>query len=184
MATVKMSLTLCCIFVIAIEGEECNPPSGGSDEASSSQWLKMMRKDDLRMKSLLMMRLETDLKTMNQNDAKELLYKIFATPLRSYCKSLKPFGGRWFPEDGAKDGVKYVCMDQWHSGKNCLIYSLGVGDDTIFEEEMATIGCQVKMFDHTIEEPSISENLKDKIKWYPVEITHWEDPKSTIKIFT
>ena len=46
------------------------------------------------------------------------------------------------------DGVKKLCMDQLYKdvkSKSCLIYSFGLSDDWSFEENMALLGCKVKM---------------------------------------
>jgi hypothetical protein len=58
------------------------------------------------------------------------------------------------------EGQKHVCLDahflEKASSGNCLVYSFGLSDDWDFEEFMAELGCTVRAFDPTVDQP---ENL-------------------------
>jgi len=73
-------------------------------------------------------------------------------------------------------GGKWVCgFEENLSTKSaCLIYSLGIRDETSFEEEILqrSSNCTVRMFDHTIgRPPSLVEKYPGRAFWYPFGIS-------------
>lgn len=62
--------------------------------------------------------------------------------LRTTCKEVKRFGH-------ASDGGWDVCTDNIDFA-SCIVYSVGIKDDTSFDEAMVAAGCKVFAFDPTI----------------------------------
>lgn len=206
----KWVCVISCILTIGLRvvfAVHHSPSSHHSSDGSSSlPWFEYLREDDNKRFSGLMLDLKSQLGGIGQTEAKELLYQTLASPFRSYCTSLKSMGGRWHKDDGATDGRKFVCMDQWENKDvfdekeitsenhkddekevECLVYSLGVGDDTSFDEAMGDLGCEVKMFDPSVVKPHVRQDLQQRLKWFPVEITRkiqtdkWEYSKNENK---
>ena len=86
-------------------------------------------------------------------------FMILLRILNEWCihfkKSTLFIIGVWLGSD-CLDGVKLVCMDKIYdnikSGK-CLVYSFGLSMDWSFERAMAAIGCTVRAFDPTQDQP-------------------------------
>ena len=68
---------------------------------------------------------------------------------------LKRIGGRWVKRQ--IDGDKFVCMDKILTSSSCLVYSLGINNDWMFEDTMAGIGCRMFAYDHTVNFPKKRE---------------------------
>jgi hypothetical protein len=54
------------------------------------------------------------------------------------------------------DGDKFVCMDTFVDGSECLVYSFGINDDWSFEDFIINFGCSVfaYAYDPTVNFPS------------------------------
>ena len=79
---------------------------------------------------------------------------------KNKCRIGKYFGGDWVSKFYTTDGAKYICLDRIYEDikqDKCLIYSFGLADDWSFEEQMASMGCQVRAFD-----PTVTENPEQK----------------------
>ncbi|XP_077343249.1 putative methyltransferase-like protein 24 [Lithobates pipiens] len=83
----------------------------------------------------------------------------------------------------SEDGIKpwTICLDPKFSlsyqikNKQCRVYSLGLGeDDSIFEVNMATSGCEVHRFDPSLGSAHIYEGER---LWHHRLSVDWRDPK-------
>ena len=92
------------------------------------------------------------------------------------CQTRVKLGGQYNKACHARDGHKYVCMDDefmedLRTGK-CLVYSFGLSRDWTFEENLAALGCQIYAFDPTVEAP---DNLDPHIHFKKIGITDRDD---------
>ena len=72
------------------------------------------------------------------------LYQSATVKHNSTCKTVDHIGGN-------HDGGKVVCMSAFDADEACLVYSLGSGNNFLFELEMSgRFGCEVHTFDCTI----------------------------------
>ncbi|CAL4084491.1 unnamed protein product, partial [Meganyctiphanes norvegica] len=77
---------------------------------------------------------------------------------QTHCRKMVRFGGSYCKKN--PDNEKYVCLDEGLAlkSRNCTVYSFGVGDDTTFDDAASQYGCEVFMFD-----PSLDQDLKDEV---------------------
>jgi len=89
--------------------------------------------------------------TISNRDAKFLFFQILASPMQSFCRVLKRFGGVW--QGIQVDGDKFVCLDNLLAKDKCIIYSFGISNEWSFEDLMDSIGfgCKIFAYDHTID---------------------------------
>merc|ERR1712154_23508 len=73
-----------------------------------------------------------DVGKMTEENAMEFFYRVIASPQQGVCRSLKRVGGKWTDDIGV-DGDKFVCMDTFQDGSECVVYSFGIADDWTFE---------------------------------------------------
>ena len=105
---------------------------------------------------------------MSEKDAMEFFYRVIAMPQQGICRkgvnqlfrylpfyfrSLKRVGGKWTNSIGV-DGDKFVCMDTFVDGSECLVYSFGIANDWTFEDFIVKFGCSVFAYDPTVNFPS------------------------------
>jgi hypothetical protein len=93
------------------------------------------------------------------------------------------FPGMWFGSD-CLDGVKIVCMDKILDdikiGK-CLVYSFGLSMDWSFERTMAAIGCTIRAFDPTQDQP---ESITHKrINFHKIGLGHKNEKQKVASTF-
>jgi len=96
--------------------------------------------------------------SMDIDSIQELLQTVMKTP----CGEIKPFGGKYLRWCKIFDGHKYVCVDnilEHIRMKKCLIYSFGVSNEYAFETTMASLGCEVHAFDHTVNISGVNFNF-------------------------
>ena len=94
-----------------------------------------------------------DFTSQTPDDLRMLFHKFVQNPHLGRCPILQRYGGSYLEVCQYWDGHKYVCLPQLqHDIKNdaCLIYSFGVSTDWSFEKAMNDFGCQVLMFDPTV----------------------------------
>ncbi|KAK8392085.1 hypothetical protein O3P69_017604 [Scylla paramamosain] len=83
--------------------------------------------------------------------------------LETTCSKMVSLGGTYCRR--ALDNNKVVCLDEDVTLKstNCTVYSFGIGADTTFDDQMSHYGCDVFMFDPTVnQETIVSTNLKNE----------------------
>ena len=87
--------------------------------------MKTLRESE---KSLVSNSLNISLDNMSESDAMVYFYKTISQPLQGVCNSLKRVGGKWIDLGYSKavDGDKFICMDDFHTTDDCLIYSFGI----------------------------------------------------------
>ena len=98
-----------------------------------------------------------DFKSKTPTELQTLFHKFVQNPLMGICPSLKRFGGVYQECCKYWDGHKFVCISEvMHDVENdkCLVYSFGVSEDWSFEKAMSDLGCQVLMFDPTVNYPA------------------------------
>ncbi|KAK7076812.1 hypothetical protein SK128_009020 [Halocaridina rubra] len=84
------------------------------------------------------------------------------------CRKMVRIGGtscqRTFDYD------KMVCFDPDVAliPKNCTVYSFGIGHDQTFDDMMNHYGCDVYMFDPTINYTDLNRNLQPREKFFPL----------------
>ncbi|XP_045126468.1 uncharacterized protein LOC123513395 [Portunus trituberculatus] len=81
--------------------------------------------------------------------------------LETTCSKMVSLGGTYCRR--ALDNNKVVCLDEDVTLKsnNCTVYSFGIGADTTFDDQMNYYGCDVFMFDPTVNpEAIVSTNLE------------------------
>ncbi|KAK4292408.1 hypothetical protein Pmani_034827 [Petrolisthes manimaculis] len=66
------------------------------------------------------------------------------------------------------DNNKYVCMDSdvALNPSNCTIYSFGIGYDVTFDDQMSYFGCELHMFDPTINQSRLMSVLQPRQHFY------------------
>ncbi len=101
---------------------------------------------------------------------RDRFYHVTAMPLQTACGVGKRLGGQWISQCGFLDGDKYVCLDDFHEEKECLVYSFGIADDWSFEDTMGRLGCQVRAFDPTIDHP---ERRSENVTFYKLGLAHF-----------
>ena len=84
-----------------------------------------------------------------QDDFHALVSDTFDT----VCDNKVKLGGTYRQDCRARDGHKYVCVDEdfmedVRRGR-CLIYSFGLGKDWTFEQVAAELGCTIHAYDPT-----------------------------------
>ncbi|XP_064105015.1 uncharacterized protein LOC135214614 [Macrobrachium nipponense] len=87
------------------------------------------------------------------------------------CRKLVRFGGTYCRK--TVDSDKNVCLDPDVALKprNCTVYSFGIGHDTSFDDMSNDFGCDVFMFDPTINKSDVSSQLLKKQKFFHVGIS-------------
>lgn len=92
-------------------------------------------------------------------------YTWLASPETS-CRKMVRFGGTYCRK--AIDYDKVVCLDPDVAIKpnNCTVYSFGIGHDTTFDDMANHYGCEVFMFDPTINHDDINKNLFQREKFF------------------
>ncbi len=71
----------------------------------------------------------------------------YAREMRSLLHVMDPVGASFIRKGGSVDGG-YVMVD--HNLNNAIVYSLGVGNDVSWDMDMANMGCQIFLYDHTV----------------------------------
>ena len=66
---------------------------------------------------------------------------------------MKRVGGKWPHPYIAVDGDKFVCMDDFQSNNDCLVYSFGIANDWTFEDFIVQFGCSVFAYDPSVKYP-------------------------------
>ncbi|XP_077869219.1 uncharacterized protein LOC102802408 [Saccoglossus kowalevskii] len=84
-------------------------------------------------------------------EANRLLEYITKTHIKINCSISKHMG-----KDEDKDGGWDICFDPilGLNSTQCLVYSIGIGEDFSFDEAMAKYGCNVFSFDPSMRQPS------------------------------
>ncbi|XP_069183353.1 probable methyltransferase-like protein 24 [Procambarus clarkii] len=91
------------------------------------------------------------------------------------CDKLLSLGGTYCK--GGVDNDKYVCLDDDVALRpgNCTVYSFGIGNDATFDDQASYFGCEVYMFDPSVNKTVIiNTNLKNQ-HFYPIglHVTHF-----------
>ena len=84
-------------------------------------------------------------------------YNLFMDTFDTVCQRRIKLGGQYLSVCHARDGHKYVCMDELVEdlqNGDCLVYSFGLASDWTFEENLAAMGCKVYAFDPTVDGPA------------------------------
>ncbi|XP_068223732.1 probable methyltransferase-like protein 24 [Palaemon carinicauda] len=84
------------------------------------------------------------------------------------CRKLLRFGGTYCQK--TVDSDKNVCLDADVAlkPKNCTVYSFGIGHDTSFDDMSNYFGCNVYMFDPSINKEDVSSQLLEKQKFFHI----------------
>ncbi|XP_037797069.1 methyltransferase-like protein 24 [Penaeus monodon] len=87
--------------------------------------------------------------------------------LETKCRKMVRFGGTYCK--GYLDNEKYVCMDDdvILRSRNCTVYSFGVGADTTFDDMASYYGCDIFMFDPTVNETELKMSNAKREVFYP-----------------
>ena len=83
-----------------------------------------------------------------------------------------------FSHCGHWDGHWFVCLDNIYEDVKrgmCLVYSYGIADNLLFEEEMASLGCVVHAYDPTVDVQS------EAVKIHQVGLSYFNG-KTTIQV--
>ena len=106
----------------------------------------------------------TRLHQLNISDSDDdTFHSIVMDTFDTACSTKVRIGGKYIPNCFAMDGQKYVCMDELMmdvKNHKCVVYSFGIGSDWTFENTMASFGCKVYAYDHTIHPPKfVPDNI-------------------------
>ena len=104
------------------------------------------------------------IRQLNISDSDDdTFHSIVMDTFDTACSTKARIGGKYIPKCFAMDGQKYVCMDELMmdvKNQKCVVYSFGIGSDWTFENTMASFGCKVYAYDHTIDPPTFdAENI-------------------------
>ena len=123
-----------------------------SNESAYHETYDLICNEDKAKTSLITI----DFTSQTPEDLRMLFHKFVQNPHLGRCPSLQRYGGNYRKDCQYWDGHKYVCLPQLqHDIKKdeCLIYSFGVSTEWSFENAMNDFGCQVLMFDPTVNYP-------------------------------
>ncbi|XP_066986580.1 uncharacterized protein [Macrobrachium rosenbergii] len=97
-------------------------------------------------------------------------YSWLSSP-ETECRKLVRFGGTYCRK--TVDYDKNVCLDPDVALKprNCTVYSFGIGHDTSFDDMSNYFGCDVFMFDPTINKSDVNSQLLEKQKFFHIGIS-------------
>ncbi|KAL7644678.1 UNVERIFIED_CONTAM: hypothetical protein RMT77_004219 [Armadillidium vulgare] len=76
------------------------------------------------------------------------------------------------------DSSKYVCMERNYKFQrdNCIVLSIGIGDDLTFEKDINKFGCKVYVFDPNSSKHSLKNSSKFQMFNLSLnDFTRWED---------
>lgn len=98
-------------------------------------------------------------------DANDFYVRI--STLETKCRKMVRFGGTYCK--GYLDNEKYVCLDDdvKPNSRNCTVYSFGVGADTTFDDMASYYGCDIFMFDPTINGSELQMTNSEREAFYP-----------------
>ncbi|XP_063605204.1 uncharacterized protein LOC134780410 [Penaeus indicus] len=114
-------------------------------------------------------RLHKSSRSKNDNVALQDVADFFdrISTLETRCRKMVRFGGTFCK--GYLDNEKYVCMDDdvLLRSRNCTVYSFGVGADTTFDDTASYYGCDVFMFDPTVNGTELQMSNTKRETFYP-----------------
>ena len=159
----KESIAALPIFELNYENYivETNVNPKLSNESAHHKIYEFICKEDKAQTSLI----KIDFTSKSPEDLQMLFHEFVQNPHLGRCSSLKRFGGKYQKACQYFDGHKFVCLPelQYDIKKDeCLIYSFGVSTEWSFEKAMNDFGCQVLMFDPTVNYP---KELGDKLSF-------------------
>ncbi|XP_042860009.1 uncharacterized protein LOC122245929 [Penaeus japonicus] len=105
--------------------------------------------------------------------------------VETHCRKLARFGGTFCK--GYLDNEKYVCLDEDVKlrSRDCTVYSFGVGADTTFDDMTSYFGCDVFMFDPTVNGTELVMSNKKKEEFYPWGLdSHFRKQNFNIELMT
>ncbi|KAK3859698.1 hypothetical protein Pcinc_034204 [Petrolisthes cinctipes] len=99
-------------------------------------------------------------------EAKDFYHRVRIP--ETYCSKVISVGGTRCK--GNVDNNKYVCLDPdvALNSSNCTIYSFGIGYDVTFDDQMSYFGCEVHMFDPTINHSRLASQLQPHQHFYHI----------------
>jgi len=121
-----------------------------SEQNFDEKLMKIFRLED---KSKVDDIVKKDVEKMSEKEAMSFFYRVIALPQQGICRSLKRVGGKWPHPYIAVDGDKFVCMDNFQSNNDCLVYSFGIANDWTFEDFIVQFGCEVFAYDPSVKYP-------------------------------
>jgi len=118
---------------------------------------KTRERESIHVNNLMQLEIES----LDMDNAKDIFYQTLTTPLQSFCRMLKRFGGKFNKEKHGNDGDKFMCLDNILKKDSCIMYSFGIKYDLSFELSVSeTVGCKIFAYDHTVSHPAqIDENI-------------------------
>jgi len=119
----------------------------------------LVKQDERRLKNLRRFEEMDDI-----DQLRDYYYRTVSETIQTKCSFIKRIGGHWKSKCGFLEDEKIACFDKFEHQvrrSKCLVYSFGVGNHWDFEEFMAKIGCQVRVFDPLVEVPEkIKKNTR------------------------
>ena len=122
-----------------------------------------------------------DFRNKTPLELQTLFHKFVQNPHLGRCPRLQRYGGVFQECCQYWDGHKFVCISELmldiHNDE-CLIYSFGVSVDWSFEKAMSEFGCQVLMFDPTVNYP---EQVNKKISFHKIGLSAKRDDEKSLE---